>query len=341
MIRVSQPTFLGNEVEYVRETLDSGQLSMGKYVSKFEALVAQFSGAQQAVAVSSGTAGLHLALLALGVGPGDKVVVPACSYIATANAVRYCGAEPVFADVRPDTWTIDPGWAELMVANYNARGVITVHLYGQPAELPRILGGWVLEDACEAHGVPLMGDAAVLSFYGNKILACGEGGAVVTSEASLADHVRVLRGQGTTGAKRYIHEELGFNYRMTELQAAVGCGQAEVIASHLRKRYKLRKLYDELLPRQLMRQSRFSGAVDWVVPVLVANRDTVAEKLLACGVETRPVFPALHTQPQYKTDQFLPISEKLAREGLLLPLHLGMTDGDVALVCSVLSDVIA
>jgi perosamine synthetase len=315
---------------------------MGSYVRRFEELVAESARAANAVAVSSGTAALHATLLALGVRPGDRVVVPACSYIATANAVRYCGAEPVFVDVRPDTWTLNERLACEAVRRDRAVGAIAVHLFGVPCDVAELYkqmpaGCFVLEDSCEAHGVPLQSDAAVFSFYGNKIVTTGEGGAVVTNAPDLAAKVRLLRGQGTSGAARYVHETLGYNYRMTELQAAIGCGQLELLATHLRKRMKLRRAYDRLLPRAVLRQGRLDGSVDWVVPIRLAERDAVARSLQEVGIETRPVFPALHQQPIYRMHGgAFPIAEQLAREGLLLPLHLGMGESDVAEVCTAL-----
>jgi perosamine synthetase len=342
MLRIAEPMLLGREMEYVADALKLKALSMGLYVKKFEALIAHSMLADYAVATTSGTTALHLALLALGVGPGDRVVIPACSYIATANVVRYCGGTPVFVDVHPELWTLDLHAAEETAQVCGAVGIITVHLYGVPCAVPKVPGVWVLEDACEAHGVPLSGDAAVLSFYANKIATCGEGGAVITRREGLAATCRLLRGQGTTGKQRYIHEELGYNYRLTDLQAALGCGQMEQLETSLERRALLRSWYEKALPENMERQARAAGAVDWVMPVLLDDRDRVAAVLAAAGIETRPVFPPLHKQPAYSlwADQNLPVSEALAKRGLLLPLHLGMGKEDVLRICDTLAGAI-
>lgn len=343
-ISIAQPRLGSLEFLNVTQVIESGRLSMGAFVKKFEDCCAWSMGASHATAVSSGTAALHAALMALGLGDkrNQRVVVPACTYVATANAVRYCGAEPVFVDVRSDTWTVDPVRVKEAVEESGAAGVITVDLYGVPALLPieaAAVEPWVLQDACEAHGTPIYGDAATLSFYGNKIVTCGEGGAVVTDDPELADRVRLYRGQGTSGRERYVHEVVGFNYRMTELQAAVGCAQMGQLEEFMRLRRQLRMAYDAYLPTGLGvdTQLRPDGAADWVYPILVKHRDEVAQRLEEAGVETRPVFPALHTQPPYRTGQSLPVSEMLAERGLLLPLHLGMQEADVVFICHTLA----
>jgi perosamine synthetase len=312
---------------------------MGRYVAKFEALIAEMARTSYALATSSGTTALHLALLAVGVRRGDKVVVPSCSYVATANAVLYCGAIPIFVDVRPDTWTLDLEAAERAVETYGAAGVVTVNLFGAHCGVPK--APWVVEDACESHGVLVSegADAAVFSFYGNKIVTCGEGGAVVTRRQDLFEKCRLLRGQGTTGATRYVHEMMGFNYRLTDLQAAIGCAQIEKLPEMLRRRQRLRMAYEGNLPSFVQRQRRGVDAVDWVMPVVIsggARRDAVVAALEEKGIETRPVFPPMHRQPYLWSGQSLAVSERLGTDGLLLPLHLGMTENDVVYICKAL-----
>jgi len=331
---MAEPTFLGNELQYVHDVMLNRQLSAGRYVRDFERAVARMSAAQHAVVTTSGTTALHLALLALGLQPGDRVVVPACSYIATANAVRYCGAEPVFVDVDVRTWNASRVAMERAVHDSGAVGAIVVHLYGVSGELP-IISGWVLEDSCEGHSIPLSGTAAVFSFYGNKVITCGEGGAVVTNRRELAAQCALLRGQGTSGRRRYVHEVLGYNYRLTDLQAAVGLGQIEKLHEHIERRAILMAVYEEEL-QDFSRQHRPAGSVPWVMPILVKERDRVALDLDGAGVETRPVFPALHTQPCHRVAERYQVAEDIARDGLLLPLHLGMTEDDVRWVCHTL-----
>lgn len=332
-IRISEPCFFGNEEQYVMSALRKRELSGGFFVRKFEEEFAKRHSAKHGMVTSSGTSALHLALLAMKLELGQRVVMPACSYIATANAVRYCDATPIFVDVDPETWTMDVVQAEQMVKETAAVGMIPVHLYGVPSAWPKLPNKWVVEDACEAHGLTISGDASVFSFYGNKIITCGEGGAVITNRDDVAKEVALLRGQGTTGQRRYWHERLGYNYRMGELQAAVGLAQIEKLPIHLQVRRYLREVYEHCLP-DVPRQKFFTSTADWVMPVLVPNRDEVAYHMQGVGVETRPVFPPLHKQPQYLTKQYLPVAERLAREGLLLPLHPQMTEEDVRFICS-------
>ena len=215
-IPVAAPALVGRELEYVTDCLESSWISSaGRYVERFEDAFGEFVGVEHAIACCNGTAALHLALLALGVGPGDEVIVPTLTFVATANAVRYCGAVPVFVDSEPETWNLDPGEIEERCTE-RTKGIIAVHLYGHPADLDAITtvarrrGLWVLEDAAEAHGARYRGrivgslsDCAVFSFYGNKIVTTGEGGMIVTRNGELAARLRILRGQGQDPSRRY------------------------------------------------------------------------------------------------------------------------------------------
>jgi len=341
-INIAQPSFRGNEKRYLLEVLRSTRLSMGEFVERFEKRLGNEQLGYAAVTVASGTAALHLALLALGLKPGQRVIVPACSYIATANAVRYCGATPIFVDVDPKTWTLPVEAALEAAEQHRAAGVILVDLYGTQAAGRRQAfpsRAWVLQDACEAHGVPMYGDATVLSFYGNKIITCGEGGAVLSNDESVIDRVKKLRGQGQS-ARRYVHDVLGFNYRMTDLQAAIGLAQLERLHDMLRVRRAVRFEYDSRL-LDVRSQWRSAYAVEWVMPILVSDRQRVADALFSQGeIETRPVFPALNTQPIYRGGERMPVAEELARDGLLLPLHAEIGTKDVESVCALLSSVL-
>lgn len=344
-ISISEPWLPGREAEYVLDCVQRGRLSAGDYVRRFEELIAQQAGCRYATATMNGTAALHAAVLALGLRAGDEVLVPATTYIATANAVRYCGAKPVIVDVRHDTWTLDWSRAEESLTRRTV-GAIPVHLYGVPAEVPGWASGrlWVLEDAAEAHGarfptgqpVGSRGRAGVFSYYGNKILTCGEGGAVVTGDSDVAAVVRRVRGQGQSLTRRYVHTSLGHNYRMTELQAAVGLAQAERLAQHVSRRRIIGDIYRSRLRSEAM-QAHPDGAVDWVMPVFVGDAEAVGAVLAREGIETRPVFPPLHRQPIYQAPVIAPVSEMLHRSALLLPLHAQMTADDVHRVCDALA----
>ncbi len=361
MIAVSAPVLNGNEDRYVAECLNSTRLSHGPFVRRFEQAFAGWVGTPHAVATSSGTTALHLALLGLGVQPGDEVIVPATTFIATANAVRYCGAIPVFVDVEPQTWCLDASKIGPRVTSKTV-GIIAVHLYGVPADmgiLSRVAkhhGLWLLEDAAEAHGakwqgkrVGSIGDAGVFSFYGNKILTCGEGGMVTTADGSLAGRIRHLAAGCQTAPGRYEHDGVGYNYRLTDLQAAVGLAQVERAEWHLAMRRVLRALYSQQLQGQGLTFQQTGSLNDerapWTLPVLLPPNSPlpseVATLLGAEGIETRPIFAPLPTLAPYWEDRFFPEAARIDRHGLLLPLHAGMTDADVRTVCEVLGHVLA
>jgi perosamine synthetase len=360
-LQVSRPIFDGNEAQYLLECIESGWVSgNGRFVPLFEDSYARYCGVGHGVAVSSGTAALHLALLALGVGPGDEVILPTLTYVATANAVVYCGATPVFADCDPQTWTIDPESLEPLITA-RTRGLIVVHLFGHPANMDPILeiatrrGLFVLEDAAQAHGAEYkrrrvggLGDAAIFSFFGNKIITTGEGGMVVTRNPEIADRVRLLRGQGMDPCRRYWFPVIGYNYRMTNLQAAVGLAQLERIEQRLTVREQVAHWYDQRLkPLEdfLLRPhtEQWARRVHWLYTILLRetveiDRDDVAAALWEQGIETRPVFWPIHLLPPYTPAvRSLPVSESIARRGLSLPTHPWVTQDDVDRVANALA----
>ena len=252
LIPVAAPVFAGREREYVADCMESGWISSaGKYVELFEAEFAKFCGVRHAVSCCNGTAALHLALAALGVGPGDEVIVPTLTFVATANAVTYCGARPVFADSEAETWNLDPAHVASKITP-RTKGIVAVHLYGNPAEMDALRalahrhGLFLLEDAAEAHGALYrdahagsLGDIAAFSFYGNKIIATGEGGMVTTDDDALAARVRLLRGQGMDAERRYWFPVVGYNYRMMNLPAAIGLAQLERAEWHTGRRREI------------------------------------------------------------------------------------------------------
>ena len=355
-IPVSAPDLSGREREYVLDCLDSTWISSkGRYIEQFEAAFAEFVGARHAVACNNGTTALHLALLALGIGPGDEVLVPTLTYVASANAVRYCGATPVFVDSQPDTWNIDPGDAAARITE-KTRAIMAVHLFGAPADLRALRGladehGLALvEDAAEAHGATLderpvgaLEDIGTFSFYGNKIITTGEGGMVVTNDERLARKALLLRGQGQSFERTYWFEVVGFNYRMTNVAAAIGVAQLENVDAKLERRRQIAERYRYRLRDVpgLAFQAVMSGStsVHWLVcvtlPVESADeRDAVAAALAADGIETRPFFYPLHTLPPYAGGApALPVATRLAQRGLCLPTFTGLSDDDVDYVC--------
>lgn len=358
-IAVAEPTLDGNEEAYLLDALRSTRLSMGKYVGKLERAFIEATTAFYALACSNGTAALHLAVAALGAKAGDEVIVPALTFVATANAVSYTGATPVFVDVDPLTWTIDPESVARAITPRTV-GIIAVHLYGHPADMDAIgfiaksnpaRPLWVIEDAAQALGASVrgekvgsIGDAATFSLYGNKLVTCGEGGVVTTSQLWLANKMARLRGQGMDPSRRYWHDTLGYNYRLTDLQAAVGVAQLENLDRRLAERQQVVYWYDRCLRGMKVRmQYERVGytSAHWMVTVLLderVDRDKVAARLAEQGIETRPVFHPLHTLPMYAAGQQLSVAEYVAHHGLTLPTHGKLTLQDVERVCGVLGE---
>lgn len=357
MIPIASPDLSGNESAYVNECMESTWISsMGHFITDFEVAFSKVAGSRHAIATNNGTTALHLALIALGIGPGDEVIVPALTYIATANAVTYCGATPVFADVEPDTMNLDPADIEHRITE-RTKAIIPVHLYGHPADMSSIMliadrhGLTVVEDAAEAHGAELEGrrvgslaHVGVFSFFGNKIITTGEGGAVTTDDDDLAERLRLLRGQGMDPNRRYWFEEVGFNYRMTNIAAAIGVAQLERFEQLLERRREIGSAYTRRLQAvkglELPVQRPETRRVDWLYTILVSGfsteqRNTLIEFLREDGIETRPVFYPLHLMPPYRTEPAatFPVSERLGAEGISLPTHTLLTDDDLATVC--------
>lgn len=358
---VAEPSLGERELLNVSECVLTGWVSSaGKFVTSFEEMFADFCGTSHAVATSNGTTALHLALLALDIGPGDEVIVPTLTFIATANAVTYTGAQPVFVDSEPDTWNIDPRLIEKAVTP-RTKAIIPVHLYGHPADMDPILDIarrhdlYVIEDAAEAHGarykgqrVGGIGDIGIFSFYGNKIITTGEGGMVVTDRSDLAEKMRMLRDHGMSRERRYWHPMLGYNYRMTNLQAALGVAQMERIEGIIAKKIKIAKMYElgfhNLKGVSLPPNLNWADNVFWLYTILIEegafgmSREEVMTHMKSAGVDTRPVFSPLHKQPIYDTGQKLPVAELLGKQGLSLPSLPGLQEIEVERVVQELRD---
>jgi perosamine synthetase len=358
-IPVAAPALVGREREYVLDCIDSTWISSnGSYLQRFESAFAKFCGVRHAIACCNGTVAIHLALMAHGLTAGDEVIVPTLTYVATANPVLYCGARPVFVDSEPQTWNMDPERIEAAITP-RTRGIIAVHLYGHPADMDPILdlaqrhGLWVIEDAAEAHGAQYkgrlagsMGSLSTFSFYGNKIITTGEGGMVVTDDETMAAKVRQLRGQGQDPDRRYWFPILGFNYRMTNIEAAIGLAQLEQIDWHLSRRREIAGWYREELEEvegiELSPQAPWALSAFWIACAVLDEqrfgpRDEVMSALAGTGIETRPFFYPLHTLPMYRSDVAdtrFPIAEDLARRGLNLPSSATLTREEASFVCT-------
>jgi len=357
VVRVCETRLDGNELKYLTECVTSNWISSaGPFVRRFEDAFAGATGCAHAVSCSSGTAALHLVLAALGLGPGDEVVVPAFSMIATANAVHYTGATPVLADAAPGSCNVSAATIAPRITE-RTRALLVVHTYGHPVDMDPVRaladrhGLLVVEDAAEAHGalyrgrpVGSLADAATFSFYGNKIVTTGEGGMVTTQDAGLARVVRRLRDHAFSDERHFWHTYLGYNYRMTNMQAAVGLAQVERMPELVAARRENRRRYDARLAGlpglTLPSEAPHVSSVFWMYGVLVdaefgLSRDALRAALAARGVETRTYFVPIHVQPIHRAahrGESYPVAEDLCRRGLYLPSGPALTDADIDFV---------
>jgi perosamine synthetase len=361
-IPVAAPDLSGNEERYVVEAIRSSWISStGPFVERFERDFAALCGTRSAIAVANGTLALHLALLTVDLRPGDEVLVPSLTYIATANAVRYCGAEPVFVDVDPATWCMDPLKLEAAITR-RTKGVIPVHLYGHPADMDAINhiaathGLWVVEDAAESHLATYkgrrtggLGRIGIFSFYGNKVLTSGEGGALTLDDPQLVHRARVLRGQGVDPLRRYFFPITGYNYRLTNVACALLCAQIERAPALLARRREIYARYRAGLAGipgvGLQPSAPWAELSPWLFCVTIdaatfgRTRDELMAVLAEAGVETRPFFIPVHRLPPYveesrRRGDVLPETDALGAAGLNLPTYTGMTDAQVDEVAS-------
>lgn len=361
---MSGPDISEEDVAAVVAVLRSGRLALGPVTEAFEAAMADYVGVPHAVAVSSGTAALHLLTAALGLGPGDEVLVPSFTFVSCANAILYTGAQPVFVDIEADTFNLDPADLEAKVTP-RTKAVLAVDVFGHPAEWDELLAVAarhdlaVIDDACEAIGatyrgarIGSLGDAAAFGFYPNKQMTTGEGGMIVTKSESLARRCRSLRNQGRGEMGAWLsHERMGFNYRIDELSAALGRSQLARIDTLLAKRDRAATMYDDRLrgvetarvpvSRPHVRKSYFVYAVTLAEGL---SRDPVMKALAERGIPTRAYFEPLHEQP-YLRERLgpgprLPVTEALARRTLALPFHGNLTRAQVNEVVTNLATVI-
>ena len=354
MIPVWEPVLDGNEERYVLDCLETNWISsLGRYITRFEEAFAAWCGMPHAVACSSGTAALHLSLVALGIGPGDEVLIPDFTLIVSANTVLLAGARPVLVDVDPKTWCLDPAKLEEKITP-RTRAIMAVHMYGHPCDMTAIgdiarkHNLAVIEDCAEAHGAEIggrkvgtFGDAGCFSFYGNKILTTGEGGMVLVRDAALAAKLRLLRDQGFE-PPRFVHRVVGFNYRLTNVQAAIGLAQTEKADEKVRTKRDIASWYLALLAFNKDVEVPFEAAgaknVYWMFgvklgPAFTQGRDAVMDELKSKGIETRAFFCPMHRQPVFQDRDprypdvrgEYPVSDDLWNRGLYLPSGLALT----------------
>lgn len=360
MIPVNEPVISQEAKENVNSALSSGWLSSaGPFVKEFEEKFASLVGVKHAITVNTGTAALHIALLSAGIGPGDEVIVPAFTMAATWLAVIYTGAKPVFVDAEINSYNIDPTLIEAKITTAT-KAIIPVHIYGHPADMDPIMdlarkyNLVVIEDAAEAHGATYknrivggIGNVGCFSFYANKLITTGEGGMIVTNDDAFATEARKYKDLYHSPAKRFIHEKIGYNYRMTNLQAAVGVGELTHLQEYIAKKVSMASRYTEGLKDisglVLPRVSSDVSCVYWMYSIRVEpkfglDKDELREKLIEIGVETRDFFYAPTDQPILKPylgegDKF-PVTDHLASTGLYLPSGLAINDNQIDFVIS-------
>jgi perosamine synthetase len=354
IIPVCEPTLNGNEAEYVLDCIESNWISSaGKYIPRFEEAFAEACGTRYGVACVNGTVALHLALATLGIGPGDEVILPTFTMIATINAVTYTGATPVLVDSEPVTWNMDVNQVADKITP-RTRVVMPVHTYGHPVDMDPLLelaerhGLYIIEDAAEAHGAEYkgrragsLGHAGCFSFYANKVITTGEGGMITTDDPDIARLASHLRDHAFSDERHFWHKYLGFNYRMTSLQAAVGLAQTEQMESFVRARRANAARYTAALQSipgiVTPPEANWAKSVFWMYSILVEDefgmtRDQLRAYLAEHGIETRTFFIPMHLQPIYYQafkGQRYPVSEMLCQRGFYLPSASSLTPREI------------
>ena len=352
-IPVAEPVLGEREAELVLDCVRSGWVSsLGRYIQQFEQEFSQFCGTRYGVATSNGTTALHLALVTLGIGAGHEVLVPDLTFVATANAVTYAGARPVLVDVDPITWTMDAAQIELHITPAT-RAIIPVHLYGHPADMDPICqiarrhNLYVIEDAAEAHGARYkgrragsLGDIACFSFYANKVITTGEGGMILTDNAGWAEQAAWLRDHGMSKERRYYHPVIGYNYRMTNLQAALGVAQMERIEEFIERKRTQAALYNQHLRGipgvTLPAEAPWAYNIYWMYSILIdegafgCDAATLMSRLRQQGIDSRPFFVPMHELPPHRQAGAFPVSERLAVQGINLPSAPNLDEATIA-----------
>ena len=362
MIPVNVPLIAPHAKKYVLDCLESGWVSSaGRYIEKFEKKFAQFIGVKYALTCTNGTAALHLALEALGIKKSDEVIMPALTMISSAFAVCYTGAKPVLVDSEPETYNINPVLIEKKITR-KTKAIMPVHLYGHSCNVDPILkiakkhNLFIIEDAAEVHGGKYknkmlggLGDIGCFSFYANKIVTTGEGGMIITNNKKYYEKAKMIKDLAHSPKKRFLHTQIGFNYRMTNLQAALGLAQLEEVEKYIIIKRQMAQDYNQKLENVdgliLPIEKNYAFNVYWMYAVIVdekkfgISKDELRKKLFKAGVDTRDFFIPVHKQPAlkklgwYKNEKY-PVAEKLSKTGFYLPSGLAITKKQINQVCS-------
>lgn len=356
MIPVSEPLIGEEEYKYVLDCLETGWISSGgMYIDEFESRWAEYCGMKHGVAVSNGSVALSAAIACLDMRPGDEVIMPTFTIISCANAIVESGATPVLVDADPQTWAMDVTQIAGKITD-RTKAIMPVHIYGHPVDMEPIwqLANYhnliIVEDAAEAHGAEYKGrkcgglaDVSCFSFYANKIISTGEGGMVLTSDEGMAERLRAERNLAFRSERRFYHTELGHNYRLTNVQAAIGLAQLERIEEHVDRKRNMSKAYSEglqdLPQLQLPIEKDWAKNVYWMYGVVLTEEvpfdaANFAQHLLERGIQTRPFFLGMHEQPVFnerglfRREQY-PIAEHIAQRGLYLPSGLTLTETQI------------
>lgn len=361
-IPIAEPSITQKEINYVTDAVKSGWVSsLGHYITEFEKNFAKYIGVKYALTTSNGTTALHLALVTLKIKEGDEVIVPDLTFVATANAVAYTRAKPIMVDVEPDTWCINPNCIKKAISK-KTKAIIPVHLYGHSADMDEInkvakeYGLYVIEDAAEAHGaeykdknVGSLGDVGVFSFYGNKIITTGEGGMITTNDKKLYQRAKFLRDHAMNPEKRYWHPEIGYNYRMTNLQAALGLAQLERIDELIEKKRQIFGWYKEFLGDlegiRLNPEKEWAKNVFWMVCMVLEkelgiSRDELMAKLKEKGIDTRPFFYPMSQMPMYNSGEERSVTYNLSERGLNLPSGVNLNKDEVQWICETIKTIL-
>lgn len=355
MIPVYQPSLNGNEKKYVMECLDSTWISSrGEFITKFENSFANYIGSQFATTVSNGTVALHLTLEALGIGEGDEVIVPTLTYIASVNTILQTGANVVYADSLASTWNVDVDDLRKRIT-HKTKAIMVVHLYGLSCDMDAIVslcqenGLLLIEDCAEAFGswykgkhVGTFGDAATFSFFGNKTITTGEGGMVICRDRKIHEKACHLKSQGVSKTREYWHDVLAYNYRMTNICAAIGLAQLENADSIIARKREIAQQYaDELsgLPLSMQLEAEGYQHSFWMCSIMLdeaEQRQPLRDYLKKHDVETRPLFPPAHTMPHAFKDEHFPQAESLSARGINLPSYPALTNQQISHICNII-----
>jgi len=354
MIPVAQPYISNKEIEYTKQAVTSGWISShGNYISEFENSLSDYLNSKYVTTTNSGTSALHLALLALGVKENDEVIIPTSSFIATLNAVLYVGAKPVFIDIEEDTWGIDTNKLETLITS-KTKAIIAVHLYGYSSnieEIKKISNKYnikLVEDNAEAFGATsktsklgTVGDIGVFSFFGNKIITTGEGGAICTNDKKIYEQIKILKNHGMHPTRKYYHEVVGYNYRMTNVQAAIGLAQLEQIEVFLQRRKIIKDLYDKELSDITVTQKELldTKSVNWLYSMVFKdniNIDKLVQYLKDKGIDSRRIFVPMNKMPYLKKTDIeydFEIATKIYNNGITLPTYYELKDEEIIYIC--------